>query len=234
AEAVPAVQKKITRMANQLGIPAITATQMLDSMITAPRPTRAEASDVANAILDGTDAVMLSGETSAGRYPVEAVKMMNSIACSIEELRRSEGGPLPPELEPCISGQQAALSKAVCAIAHQLQSHALVVFTMTGSTARCVSQRRPDAPIYALTPNARTYRHLCLLWGVRAVLIDAFETTDQMIERGGRRLVELGLAAPGDTVIYVAGSATKTPGGTDMIKIHRFPDAERSAADMPC
>ena len=232
AEAVPPVQKKIIRMANQLGIPAITATQMLDSMISAPRPTRAEASDVANAILDGTDAVMLSGETSAGRYPAEAVTMMNSIAFTTEELRRSEGALLPPEFEMCSSAQQAALSKAVCAIAHQLQSDAIVVFTMTGSMARCVSQRRPDAPVYAFTPNARTYRHLSLLWGVRAVLIDAFETTDQMIETGGRRLLELGLAARGDTVIYVAGGAAKTPGGTDMIKIHRFPDEAQAGVTL--
>jgi len=227
AEDVPPVQKKIIRMANRIGIPAITATQMLESMVGAPRPTRAEASDVANAILDGTDAVMLSGETSAGRYPAEAVAMMHSIAVSAENMqRRGEAGHGPAESRMSGGPQQAALAGAACDIARRIHADAIVAFTLTGTTARCLSQQRPDVPIYALTPAGRTYRHLSLHWGVNAVLIDTFETTDDMIEKGGVRLRELGLASEGDTVIYVAGNATKTPGGTDMIKIHRFPASD--------
>lgn len=229
-EAVPAVQKQIIRMANRLAVPAITATQMLESMIASPRPTRAEASDVANAILDGTDAVMLSGETSIGRYPVEAVRVMDRIARRTEELWREEAGSTPrpgsgrapPEREEVGNAQQLALASAACAIADQLGAAGIVPFTLTGSTARCISQRRPAAPIYALTPNPRTYRRLALVWGVRAVRLDMFETTDEMIERGRTRLVELGLASAGDTVVYVAGPSTGTPGGADMLKIHRF------------
>ncbi len=221
-ESVPAVQKKTIRMANRLGVPVITATQMLESMMDSPRPTRAEASDVANAILDGTDAVMLSGETSIGRYPVRAVRVMDRIARKIEELRREEPGPVPPEWEAAGSARQHALAEAACAIADKLNAAGIVPFTMTGSTARYISQRRPDAPIYALTPNPRTYRQLALVWGVRAVELDVFESTDEMIERGQKRLLELDLAALGDTVVYVAGASTGTPGGSDMLKVHRF------------
>lgn len=221
-EAVPGIQKKIIRMANRAGIPAITATQMLESMMNSPRPTRAEASDVANAILDGTDAVMLSGETSVGRYPVRAVRMMDRIAQKIEDLRNQEPRVAMPEMEAAGGSQQHALAQAACTIAEKLNAAGIVCFTLTGSTAGYMSQRRPRAPIYALTPNQRTYRRLALLWGVRAVMLDVFESTDEMIERGQKRLLELGLASPGDTVVYVAGASTNTAGGTDMLKIHRF------------
>ncbi len=221
-EDVPAVQKKIIRMANRLAVPAITATQMLDSMIESPRPTRAEASDVANAILDGTDAVMLSGETSIGRYPVEAVRVMDRIARRTEQLRCEEAGPRPSAARVAENARQDALAAAACSIADELGAAGIVPFTLTGSTARYISQKRPAAPIYALTPNERTYRRLALMWGVRPVRLDMFETTDQMIERGQKRLLELGLTKAGDTVVYVAGASTGTPGGADMLKIHRF------------
>ncbi|KPK62474.1 MAG: hypothetical protein AMK73_06040 [Planctomycetes bacterium SM23_32] len=220
-EAVPGVQKRIIRMANELGVPAITATQMLESMVASPRPTRAEASDVANAILDGTDAVMLSAETSVGRYPVEAVRMMDRIARRIEEPWRAEAGP-PPDIEEVARPRQHALASAACAIAEKLDAAAIVSFTLTGSTALYISQRRPNTPIYALTPDERTYRRLALLWGVQAVMLDVFESTDQMVERGRERLLELGLVASGDTVVYIAGASTNTPGGTDMLKIQQF------------
>jgi pyruvate kinase len=218
-EAVPAVQKTIIRMANRRGVPAITATQMLESMVHSPRPTRAEASDVANAILDGTDAVMLSAETSVGHYPVEAVQMMDRIARKTEELQVEAAG---EDLEAPGAPQQQALAAAACMIARRLKAAGIVPFTLTGSTARYVSQRRPRVPVYALTPNERTYRRLALVWGVRAVMLDMFESTDEMIERGRKRLLELGLASPGDVMVYVAGASTRTPGGTDMLKIERF------------
>jgi len=222
-EAVPAVQKTIIHMANRLGRPVITATQMLESMVNSPRPTRAEASDVANAILDGTDAVMLSGETAVGRYPVEAVRMMDRIARETERHLRQEGGRPAPEIEEPGSRVQHALAGAACAIARQVGAAGIVPFTMTGTTARYISQRRPGTCIFALTPDERTCRRLALLWGVRPVRLDVFETTDEMVEQGQARLLELGLASPGDTVVYVAGASTSTPGGTDMLKVHRFP-----------
>jgi len=220
-EAVPAAQKQIIRMANQRGRPVITATQMLESMVHAPRPTRAEASDVANAILDGTDAVMLSAETSIGRYPVRAVRMMDSIACHIERLKR-EQPQAAPEITDVAHPQEHALAAAACMIADRLGAAGIVPFTTTGSTARYVSQRRPGAPIYALTPEPATYRRMTLLWGVRPVMVDVFESTDEMVQSGEQRLRELGLVDSGETVVYVAGARTNTPGGTDMLKIHRF------------
>jgi len=220
-EAVPAAQKKIIRMANRLGIPVITATQMLESMIAAPRPTRAEASDVANAILDGTDAVMLSGETSVGAYPVEAVATMERIARVAEALLVQKQQPFMEDgLQE--NSPQIVLARAACEIARELNADAIAAFTMTGSTARYLSQRRPGTPIYALTPNVATYRRMALLWGVHAVMLSDFSSTDHMIDMGGRRLQELGCAPAGATVVYIAGSATKTPGGTDLIKVHRF------------
>ena len=225
-EKVPGAQKKIIRMANRMGIPAITATQMLESMIRSPRATRAEASDVANAILDGTDAVMLSGETAVGRHPVEAVAMMDRIARETEALWPEQGGPNPPELEDDAGGRQRAMARAACNIADRLEASGIVTFTMTGGTARLVSQRRPHTPIYALAPDPAACRRLALVWGVRAVMLDVVETTDEMIERGGERLLALGLAGPGDTVVYTAGASTRTPGGTDMLKVHRFEGAD--------
>lgn len=219
-EAVPGAQKKIIRTANALGKPVITATQMLESMVDSPRPTRAEASDVANAILDGTDAVMLSGETSVGKYPVEAVRTMDKIAREIEGYLRQQGDQHPPEIEEVHDRAEHALANAACSIAERLDVAGIVPFTMTGSTARYVSQRRPATCIMALTPEETTYRRMALLWGVHPVKLNVFDTTDEMIEQGARRLLDCGLVAAGDTVVYVAGASTRTPGGTDMLKIH--------------
>jgi len=222
AEAVPVAQKKIIRMANALGKPVITATQMLESMVDAPRPTRAEASDVANAILDGTDAVMLSGETSVGNYPVQSVRTMDRIAREIEHYLRQQGSQRPPEIEEVHNRVEHALANAACSIAERLHAAGIVSFTITGSTARYVSQRRPSTCILALTPEETTYRRMALLWGVHPVRLSVFDTTDEMIEQGARRLLECGLVAHGDTVVYVAGASTRTAGGTDMLKIHRI------------
>jgi pyruvate kinase len=218
-EAVPVVQKDIIRMANCYGLPVITATQMLESMVSSPRPTRAEASDVANAILDGTDAVMLSGETSIGKHPVEAVRIMDRIARHTEKLRRA---PAEGDIDMTIDRRRHALATAARDISDELSAKGIIPFTISGSTARFVSQRRPRAPIFALTPNERTFRRLALLWGVHPIMLDMFETTDEMIERGQERLREMGIASPGDTVVYIAGASPTTPGGSDMIKVFQF------------
>jgi len=177
---------------------------------------------VANAILDGTDAVMLSAETSVGQFPVQAVRMMDRIAQTTEHLRHEERGAPAPGIEVVADRGQHALATAACDVARELNAAGIVPFTLTGSTARYVSQRRPDTPIYALTPNERTCRRLALLWGVHPIMLGVFQSTDEMIERGQRRLLELGLVKPGSVVVYVAGASTNTPGGTDMLKIHRF------------
>ena len=222
-ELVPGVQKKIIRMANSMGVPVITATQMLESMVSSPRPTRAEAADVANAILDGTDAVMLSAETSVGRYPATAAQTMDCIARETETHRREEGGCAAPDIKVVANAPEHALATAACMVADTLKAAGIVPFTITGATARYVSQRRPDAPIFALTPEERTLRRLTLLWGVTPVLVEVYESTDEMIKRGRARLLEMKLVAPGDTVVYLAGASTRTPGGSDMLKIEQFP-----------
>jgi len=223
AEDVPGAQKEIIHAANRLGIPVITATQMLESMVTSPRPTRAEASDVANAILDGTDAVMLSAETSVGAYPEAAVRMMNRIARRAEELCRRDGSAVPPRIEGGVNVRQRALASAACSIADEIGAAAIVTFTMTGATAHYVSQRRPGTLVYALTPDPVTYRRLALVWGVRAVMMEVTETTDEMVEQACRRLLDLGLVLPGESTVLIAGASTQTTGGTDMLKVEYFP-----------
>ena len=221
-EAVPAAQKGIIAAANAACVPVITATQMLDSMVQHRRPTRAEASDVANAILDGTDAVMLSAETAIGHYPVQSVAMMARIAESIEGLldKPQPQNPFPEVSES--TARQHALARAACRVAADLGATGIVAFTMTGSTARRISQQRPPQPVYALTPNEKTYRRLALVWGVCPLMLPVFTSTDEMIERGEARLLELGFARIGQTMVCIAGGSTNTPGGTDMLKIHYF------------
>ena len=220
-ESVPGMQKKIIAAANAACVPVITATQMLDSMVHRRRPTRAEASDVANAILDGTDAVMLSAETAIGRYPLAAVQTMARIAEEAERLfeARPAGG---AAARGAVAVRQSALARAACRIAEEVGAKGVVAFTMTGATARYVSQQRPSFPVYALTPNEATCRQLALVWGVRPMVFPVFGDTDEMIERGEARLLEAGLASIGDTMVCVAGASTRTPGGTDMIKIQYF------------
>ncbi len=218
-EEVPRAQKRIISAANDAAVPVITATQMLESMVEHRRPTRAEASDVANAILDGTDAVMLSGETAMGQYPVESVRMMNRIEMATE--------PTPWTHQEVEKGggsdkRHRALAAAACDVADILEARCIIAFTITGTTARWVSQRRPNNMIYALTPSEKTYRRLALIWGVRPIIIPLFETTDEMIQQGEKRLMELDLAQDGDAAVCVAGASTNTPGGTDMLKIHYF------------
>ncbi len=216
-EDVPEAQKRIIACANRMSRPVITATQMLESMIVNSRPTRAEAADVANAVLDGTDAVMLSGETSIGAWPLESVRIMDRINRKAEAMRK-EVLPAPGGAP----GAASAVAAAACSLARQLPAAAIGVFTMTGATALCVSQCRPDVPIFALTPDRTVFQRMTLPWGVLPVMIDMFTTPQEMFTRGNARLKELGLIAAGETVVYLAGSVPGIPGATDLLKLQKL------------
>ena len=216
-EKVPAMQKRIIALANIAGKPVITATEMLQSMVASPRPTRAEASDVANAILDGTDAVMLSGETAVGRYPVQTVETMERITVEAETIRREFE---PPAYVPEPGDFASAVADAACAAAWQLDANAIAVFTMSGRTARLVAQRRPHAHIIALTPNPETRRRLALVWGVTALLLPPANNADAMVDDGDRLLKEQRLVAAGDVIVIVGGTGPST-GATNFTKMHR-------------
>jgi pyruvate kinase len=217
-EEVPTLQKRIIEMANGAGKVVITATQMLESMIENPRPTRAEASDVANAILDGTDGIMLSAETASGRYPVEAVETMARIARYTENHYYTFRS---PNRVASGSGSVVALSLARVAssVAEELDCKLIVAFTESGATARLVSSFRPRAPIAAITPNDDTLRRLALWWGVVPVKSRAAPTTDAMILHGESLLKQRGLVASGDTVLMLAGQS-HTAGATNMLRVH--------------
>jgi len=219
-EEVPIVQKRIIAEANRKFVPVITATQMLESMMESPRPTRAEASDVANAILDGTDAVMLSGETAVGKYPVEAVTMMQRIICAAEEelFRRH------PIYEGRAEGELTiahAVSDAACLAASDVNAKAIVVFTQSGFTALLVSKRRPKAPIIAFTPEEKVQRRTNLLWGVIPKSLPFIESTDELLALMDERLIVEGLAKEGDIVVIVAGIPIKVRGQANFLKIHQ-------------
>jgi pyruvate kinase len=214
AEDVPLLQKKLIAIANQLGIPIITATQMLDSMANNPRPTRAEVSDVANAILDGTDAVMLSNETAVGNYPVEAVATMDKIARRIE---KEQGGvKLTADSKRSIPN---AISAAVSHIAEQLDAAAIMTLTKTGSTARNVSKFRPQIPILAVTPHVDVARQLQLVWGVKPLLVLDLASTTQTFQAAINVAQENHLLQDGDLVVMTAGTLQGVPGSTDLIKV---------------
>ena len=214
AEEVPLLQKELIKKANTLGIPIITATQMLDSMASCPRPTRAEVSDVANAILDGTDAVMLSNETAVGDYPVEAVKTMATIAKRIERdypLRSIESN-LPSTIPN-------AISAAVSSIARQLTAAAILPLTKSGATAHNVSKFRPATPILAITSEVDVARRLQLVWGVNPLLIENRANTTDTFADALSTARKIGLLKEGDLVVETAGTLTGVSGSTDLIKI---------------
>ncbi|MCX7682480.1 MAG: pyruvate kinase [Anaerolineae bacterium] len=218
AEEVPFHQKRIIHACNQAGKPVITATQMLQTMIENPRPTRAEASDVANAILDGTDAVMLSGETAVGRYPVEATETMARI-CANAEAHLPFGRLLHGQAH--VHGTiTEAISCAAVEIAAEVGARAIITATLSGRTARMVARHRPAVPILAVTPNPRTLGCLTLVWGVLPVLVAEFHTTDEMVETMVRAAREHGLVAQGDTVVLTAGIPFGSGGETNMLKVH--------------
>ncbi len=219
AEEVPLVQKQMIEKCNRAGKPVITATQMLDSMQRNPRPTRAEASDVANAIFDGTDAIMLSGETAAGKYPVESVQTMSRIAES------AESAPHYREIfTKQANAQQTsvteAISQAVANSALDLEAKAIVTSTESGYTARMVSKYKPKSPIIAVTPVEQVLRRLQLVWGVIPVKGVSASTTDEMFEIAVQGALESGLVRLGDTIVITAGVPVGRSGTTNLIKIH--------------
>ncbi len=214
AEEVPLLQKELIRKANSLGIPIITATQMLDSMASCPRPTRAEVSDVANAILDGTDAVMLSNETAVGDYPVEAVATMDQITRRIE--RDYPQRVLDSHMATTIPN---AICQAVSSIARQLNAAAILPLTKTGSTARSVSKFRPSTPILAITSDVTVARQLQLVWGVNPLLIHDEPSSSRTFSVAMAAAKELGLLSAGDLVVQTAGTLEGVSGSTDLVKV---------------
>jgi pyruvate kinase len=218
AEEVPFHQKAIIRACNQAGKPVITATQMLQTMIEHAHPTRAEASDVANAILDGTDAVMLSGETAIGRYPVEAADMMATICANAED-HLPYGRMLHDESHVHATITEA-ISCAAVEIASEVNARAIVTATMSGMTARMVARHRPSVPIVAVTPNPATLFRLALVWGVVSVQVAEFGTTDDMVEMMVQSAREQGSVAWGDPLVLTAGIPFGSGGETNMLKVH--------------
>ncbi|MFP8905356.1 pyruvate kinase [Streptomyces atacamensis] len=220
-ETVPLVQKRAVALARRNAKPVIVATQMLDSMIDSSRPTRAEASDVANAVMDGTDAVMLSGETSVGKYPVETVRTMGRIVAAAEEDMLSQGlRPLTESAKPRTQG--GAVARAAAEMGDFLGAKFLVAFTQSGDTVRRLSRYRSPVPVLAFTPDPATRAQLNLTWGVETFLGPTARSTDEMVEQVDRRLLEMGRCERGDKVIITAGSPPGVPGTTNMVRVHRI------------
>lgn len=220
-ERVPLVQKQIIDAANRALIPVITATQMLESMIQNPRPTRAEASDVANAIIDGSDAVMLSGETAAGAYPLEAVQMMALIADAIEGSAAHSGSDIasPRWAIPEIQSTPRAIANAACTIARAQSVRAIAVLTQSGSSARLVSHYRPDVPIIALCPTEETCRRTALYWGVTPQLIQVEDRLDELEKQIQLLLRDRGLCQRGDNMVLTGGHPIYRYGPTNFLKV---------------
>lgn len=221
-EEVPHIQKEVIRQARAAKVPVIVATQMLESMVTHLRPTRAEVSDVATAIFDGADAIMLSAETATGRYPIDAVKVMARVAERAERAvlgdetrRRRRAGRVG-------IGFPEAISDAAAEAAHSLDARAIVAFTQSGFSARLISQERPDVPIIALTPFVEVQRRLALCWGVSSRLIRKVETTDEMIEEVEATLLGDGSVRIDDVIVIISGSPMWVTGTTNLLKLHRI------------
>ncbi|NLY66217.1 MAG: pyruvate kinase [Tissierellia bacterium] len=220
AEEIPLLQKQIVRKCNKAGKPVIIATQMLDSMIRNPRPTRAEVTDVANAILDGTDAIMLSGETAAGKYPIEAVKTMTSIAMRTERSREYlESLKSKRVLDDYISTTNA-ISRATCTTAEDLKATAIITATSSGYTSKAVSKFRPKAPIVAATTSEKVMRKLALVWGVYPVFSPKTESTDEVIDMSIHSAMVKGYVKEGDLIVITAGIPVGVSGTTNLIKVH--------------
>lgn len=222
-ESVPMVQKDLIRQCNKLGKPVITATQMLDSMQRNPRPTRAEASDVANAIYDGTDAVMLSGETAAGQYPEEAVKTMRNIAISAEAAQDYKKL-LSDRTKLVETSLVNAIGVSVAHTALNLKVKAIVAATESGSTARTISKYRPQSDIIAVTPSSETARQCALVWGIHPVVKEGRKTTDALLNNAVATAVETEKVQNGDLIIITAGVPTGEKGTTNMMKLHLVGD----------
>jgi pyruvate kinase len=217
-EQVPHIQKMLIHKANRRGKPVITATQMLRSMVDASRPTRAEATDVANAVLDGTDAVMLSEETAVGKYPVEAVQFMTRIIQNAEM-----DFPHRAFLEAVPSREIAdAVAHAACVLADHLDAAAIAVYTQSGRTARAISRFRPRQPVIALSPMQKTMQILPLFWGCLPLSVAESGDIDEMVESAGRVLLQSGLVKKGDLIVLTAGLPIGVPGTTNMIKVKKL------------
>ena len=220
-EQVPLVQKRAVQIARELARPVIVATQVLESMITNPRPTRAEVSDAANAVLDGADALMLSGETAVGRHTAEAVRVLDRVCATTEEhgLERVPGLAEPPRT------RGGAIASAAVEVAENLPGVlGIVVFTQTGSTMRRVARMRPRVPMLAFTPEPAVRSRLALTWGVETFLAPVVDTTDEMVRVVERQLLDLGRARRGDTVVIIAGFPVGRPGYTNAMRVHRLGD----------
>jgi pyruvate kinase len=217
-EAVPGIQKQITRAARRAGKPVVVATQMLESMITAPVPTRAEVSDVATAVFEGADAIMLSAESAAGQYPVEAVATMDRIARRVEQDPTYAGIINAQRSEPEATGADA-ISLAARQIAETLKLQAIVTYTASGTTGLRAARERPQVPIVALSPVVQTARRLSLLWGTHCVVTPDASDLDDMVDRACQIAFAEGFAGVGDRVIITAGVPLRTPGSTNMLRI---------------
>jgi pyruvate kinase len=225
-EDVPMIQARIVDLARRNAKPVIVATQMLESMITSPRPTRAEASDVANAVLDGSDAVMLSGETSVGEYPVETVETMARILVSTERhgLHRMEHIEWHPQT------RSGVIAKAACEVASRVGARYLVAFTQSGGSARRLGRHREPIPILAFTPEAAVRSQLALSWGIETFKTSPVEHTDEMVRQVDEHLLRIGRVREGDLVVIIAGSPPGIPGSTNALRIHRMGDAINQVA----
>ncbi|WP_030749318.1 pyruvate kinase [Streptomyces sp. NRRL F-5135] len=220
-EKVPMVQKRLIELCRRNAKPVIVATQMMESMITNSRPTRAEASDVANAILDGADAVMLSAESSVGAYPIETVKTMSKIVAAAEEELLSKGlQPLVPGKKPRTQG--GSVARAACEIADFLGGRALVAFTQSGDTARRLSRYRASQPILAFTTDHATRNQLALSWGVESFIVPWVASTDEMVDLVDEEVLKLQRYGEGDIMIITAGSPPGVPGTTNMVRVHHL------------
>jgi len=223
SEKVPLIQKHIIRQCNLAGKPVITATQMLESMVNNPRPTRAETSDVANAILDGTDAVMLSAETASGDYPCEAVEMMVRVAVDVErdpQLKEQFFHPLSEQSNaPSLT---ESIGQAACRVAENVGAAAILAFTQTGSTAALVAKYRPPMPVYAVTPTLAVRRRMALYAGVRSIRVDIEGDTEAQIRSVDAAVLEAGVLSKGDIVVITMGSPLSDPGTTNLLKVHQL------------
>jgi len=225
-EEVPVLQKQVTETARRNAKPVVVATQMLESMISAPRPTRAEASDVANAVLDGADAVMLSGETSVGAFPVEAVRTMARIIESTEDHGLARMTAI--NWQPVSRG--GVIAKAAAEVAERVGAKYLVAFTQSGDTARRLARYRSQVPVLAFTPEQVVRSQLAMSWGVETFLVESVQHTDEMVMQVDKALLDIGRAVEGDLVVIVAGSPPGIPGSTNALRIHRMGDAIRGVA----
>jgi len=221
-EEVPPIQKMIVRKCNDAGVPVIIATQMLESMIQNPRPTRAEASDVANAVLDGADAVMLSGETSVGAFPVETVETMNRIIARVEGARGVQSG--RTDLGRIRAGDVFdAVARAACVLAGQVGAKAIVPLTHSGATAQRVSKYRPDMPIFAVTGREKILRRMNLFWGVQGLLVPDFEQdSDTAFRKVKEQLLARGFVQKGDSIVLTAGIPVMSKGTTNALKVDKI------------